>query len=62
MTWPFFQCLCKDCMIGICTGICYDLNCLIKVDSALLKEADQLRDTIVGCVSLIWIHCIIGKS
>ena len=61
MTWPFFQSFCKNRMIGICTSICYDLNCLIKADSVFLKEADQLRDYHTWVCIIDLDSCIVGK-
>ena len=41
---PFFQCFCKDGVIGIRAGLLYDLNRLIEVDLFLNKKTDQLRN------------------
>ena len=34
--WPFLKCLCKNRMVGVCTYLRYDGNCLIHQDASLL--------------------------
>ena len=41
---PFLKCFGKDCVVGICTCICYDFNSLIKSDSFLSEKSDKFRN------------------
>ena len=41
---PFFQCFCKNRMIGICACLLHDFNSIIHLDSTLCQQSDQLRN------------------
>ena len=41
---PFLQRLSQNGMIGISTGLLYDLHCLVKVNSPLHEQPDQFRN------------------
>ena len=43
-TRPFFQCFCQNCVVGVGTGFCHNVDCFFKCNSFFFKKADELRD------------------
>ena len=41
---PFFQCLCQDGVVGVSTGLAYNIDGFLHGKASLLQQTDQLRN------------------